>query len=345
MKKQFFTTAIAFIAALSLSASAFAAGGGNAAVGYSEAGGSNLGSSTTGDVVLTDDVTKISGVINEELTVSAEVSKSLFPEYVSVSMDVSVADVAGEEKADLEAMVGNVLKSYWHTTAAPVVNQAFDITFTGKKADGTVVPDAQPAKSIKISFNTLDDSNAIFDVEASATSYVKALIGLARSTNGISSFKAPHFSTYYTVKVAPAVALALLGDEEGETNPGGNQGGNQGGNEGGSLVDPGTSNGSSDNNNNSSDNNNNSSDNNNSSNNNSGNGSFDIDFNGPNSGDSNNSSNTTGTGNDVTDNSNNNVGNTDGNGSGDKNQATGVVLAVVPAAVAAAAVIISKKRK
>lgn len=44
-------------------------------------------------------------------------------------------------------------------------------------------------------------------------------------------------------------------------------------------------------------------------------------------------------------NSNNNVGN-DGAGNGaDKNQATGVVLAVIPAAIAAAAVVISKKRK
>lgn len=44
-------------------------------------------------------------------------------------------------------------------------------------------------------------------------------------------------------------------------------------------------------------------------------------------------------------NGNNNVGN-DGNGNGpDKNQATGVVLAVIPAAIAASAVIISKKRK
>lgn len=45
------------------------------------------------------------------------------------------------------------------------------------------------------------------------------------------------------------------------------------------------------------------------------------------------------------DGNNNNVGN-DGNGNGaDKNQATGVVLAVIPAAIAATAVIISKKRK
>lgn len=44
-------------------------------------------------------------------------------------------------------------------------------------------------------------------------------------------------------------------------------------------------------------------------------------------------------------NNNNNVGN-DGNGNGaDKNQATGVVLAVIPAAIAASAVVISKKRK
>ncbi len=39
-----------------------------------------------------------------------------------------------------------------------------------------------------------------------------------------------------------------------------------------------------------------------------------------------------------------NNGSTDGTGS-DKNQATGVVLAVIPAAIAAAAVVISKKRK
>lgn len=51
------------------------------------------------------------------------------------------------------------------------------------------------------------------------------------------------------------------------------------------------------------------------------------------------------TGNTPDDNGNNNVGN-DGNGNGpDKNQATGVVLAVIPAAIAACAVVISKKRK
>lgn len=45
------------------------------------------------------------------------------------------------------------------------------------------------------------------------------------------------------------------------------------------------------------------------------------------------------------DGNNSNVGN-DGNGNGaDKNQATGVVLAVIPAAIAATAVVISKKRK
>lgn len=328
MKKQFFTAAVACAAALSLSVSAFAAND----LGFSDGdlGGSGIGESYQVVTVNENGETRVA--------TSAGVG-AIFPQgslptnIVSVKMEVVSEDASNLTTGDeaFDSMKQGLKDLGGDDTLK--VNKLISITLTGTDKDGNQVPVTTFTRPITVVVVNDDVSNAIGYPEGADAEHKLLGLFIGETT---STFSTDHFSDFYQITVAEDVANTLRGGntppEETTTTtskptdlvpPGsGDNSGNAGET---TTAAPANTTGSSDNG--------------------TGDGSFDIDFE-TTGGDTTNAPSDSGSTNEGGDNGNGNNGDTGNAGAGnDKNQATGVVLAVIPAAVAAAAVIISKKRK
>lgn len=330
MKKQFFTAAVACAAALSLSVSAFAAndlGFSDGALGGSD--GIGLGTSKQVVTVNKDGDTRVA----TSAGVGAIIPAGSLPANIdSVEMAVEHSDVDLKEGDEAFDSIKQGLKDLGGDDTLKV-NKLISITLTGTDKDGNQVPVTTFTRPITVVVVNDDVSNAIGYPEGADAEHKLLGLFIGETT---STFSTNHFSDFYQITVAEDVANTLRGGntppEDTTTTtskptdlvpPGsGDNSGNAGET---TTAAPANTTGSSDNG--------------------TGDGSFDIDFE-TTGGDTTNAPSDSGSTNEGGDSGNGNNGDTGNAGAGnDKNQATGVVLAVIPAAVAAAAVIISKKRK
>ncbi len=306
MKKRIFSVAVAAAVAMSLSVSAFAAAG----PGMSDAipGWSDVvgGSETETSVNVNPDGETVITTDNDLQVVAP---KGAFPDGVtSVTLVASVGVVKSEYVESIVRGINRLVDTD-HALAKVTYGMSLELLDQNRNP-------IQPVKDLTVSI-AQNSNNKLSNTVVYLSDDGKEATSFTLNKDGrLFKFSVPHFSKYY---------LGIL-DDSGQTtttttttsggfvDPDGNNTTTTTSEETTTTTAPATS------------------DNNGGSN--SGDdttaASSDIDSNG--TGDSNNGS------------GDSNNGSTDGTGS-DKNQATGVVLAVIPAAIAAAAVVISKKRK
>lgn len=307
MKKRIFSVAVAAAVAMSLSVSAFAAAG----PGMSDAipGWSDVvgGSETETSVNVNPDGETVITTDNDLQVVAP---KGAFPDGVtSVTLVASVGVVKSEYVESIVRGINGLVDTD-HALAKVTYGMSLELLDQNRNP-------IQPVKDLTVSI-AQNSNNKLSNTVVYLSDDGKEATSFTLNKDGrLFKFSVPHFSKYY---------LGILDDSEqtttttttttsgGFVDPDGNNTTTTTSEETTTTTAPATS------------------DNNGGSN--SGDdttaASSDIDSNG--TGDSNNGS------------GDSNNGSTDGTGS-DKNQATGVVLAVIPAAIAAAAVVISKKRK
>lgn len=310
MKKRIFSVAVAAAVAMSLSVSAFAAAGpGNsdAIPGWSDVVG---GSVTETSVNVNPDGETVITTDNDLQVVAP---KGAFPDGVtSVTLVASVGVVKSEHVESILRSINRLVDTD-HALAKVTYGMSLELLDQNRNP-------IQPVKNLTVSIAQNSNNNLSNTVVYLSDDGTKATSFTLNKDGRLFKFSVPHFSKYYLgISDDNNQEPPVDPDEPDLVIPGG--GDNNGGTgetttseETTTTTAPATS-----------DNNG-----------------------GSNSGDdttatpSETDSNGTGDSNNGSGDSNN--GSTDGTGS-DKNQATGVVLAVVPAAIAAAAVVISKKRK
>lgn len=327
MKKRFFNAVVATVAAMSLSVSAFAEAatpGLSDLPGWSGVPGASESAVTVtiGDKSIVE-VGSVDGIL-------VKGSKAAFAGAASVTLAASI--VSGEDiPADMVETVEDAVYNVLNNWKPRLVTKKFDVnTVVRVSLYDENQEEFQPKAALDLTIASDKNSNVVAYVDDEGK--VEWYEIDRESNNKLMTITTKHFSDYYFLTLDDTVVDTLLGvvgpeDPDDGDNNGGNNGGNGGdtGNtestsetaapEATTTTEPS----------NTTDNNTN---------------------NGSNGGD-----NTTAPVDDTTDapsetdsNGSGNTGSTDGTGS-DKNQATGVVLAVIPAAIAAAAVVISKKRK
>lgn len=322
MKKRFFNAVVAAVAAMSLSVSAFAE---TATPGLSDLPGWS-GVPGASDAAVTVPVDKSYIEVGSEDGVLVAGPKGAFGSATSVTLAASIAsgdEIPGDMAKAVEDAVYNVLDNW----KPRLVTQNFSVnTVVRVSLYNQDNEEFEPTAALDLTIPTDKKSNIVAYVGDNGK---VEWYEIKDDNNKLMTISTKHFSDYYFLTLDATVVDTLLGivgpEDPDETDDSNNGGGNNGGStestsqtaapeETTTTAAPTTS-----------DNNG-----------------------GSNSGDdttaapSDTDSNGTGDSNNGSGDSNN--GSTDGTGS-DKNQATGVVLAVVPAAIAAAAVVISKKRK
>lgn len=322
MKKRFFNAVVAAVAAMSLSVSAFAE---TATPGLSDLPGWS-GVPGASDAAVTVPVDKSYIEVGSEDGVLVAGPKGAFGSATSVTLAASIAsgdEIPGDMAKAVEDAVYNVLDNW----KPRLVTQNFSVnTVVRVSLYNQDNEEFEPTAALDLTIPTDKKSNIVAYVGDNGK---VEWYEIKDDNNKLMTISTKHFSDYYFLTLDATVVDTLLGivgpEDPDETDDSNNGGGNNGGStestsqtaapeETTTTAAPTTS-----------DNNG-----------------------GSNSGDdttaapSDTDSNGTGDSNNGSGDSNN--GSTDGTGS-DKNQATGVVLAVIPAAIAAAAVVISKKRK
>ena len=326
MKKRFFNTAVAVAAAMSLSVCAFAEA---AEPGVSLPGFSGLPGASDAAVGAAVGTATVKLGSDEGVLVTGPASAFKPATYVYLGVSLSTS-VDAETEAYVKDCVETALANHKPTLEDDkmTVNSAVRLKLYNQDKE-EIQPNS--ALTVKIAYDGESNIAAYIDAEGNVE-WIKL-----DTTSKIMTFKTSHFSDFYFLKLREGLVETLTNTDgglapgevttttSGSTNPGGGISGP--GNETTTTQAPeaeatttqapavtttttAAPSGSDDKPNN--------------------------DDNTPSGGDT-----TNGPANE----DNSNVGN-DGAGNGpDKNQATGVVLAVVPAAIAAAAVVISKKRK
>lgn len=322
MKKRFFNAVVAAVAAMSLSVSAFAE---TATPGLSDLPGWT-GVPGASDAAVTVPVDKSYIEVGSEDGVLVAGPKGAFGSATSVTLAASIAsgdEIPSDMVEGVKEAVYNVLDNW----KPRLVTQNFSVnTVVRVSLYNQDNEEFEPTAALDLTIPTDKKSNIVAYVGDNGK---VEWYEIKDDNNKLMTISTKHFSDYYFLTLDATVVDTLLGivgpEDPDETDDSNNGGGNNGGStestsqtaapeETTTTAAPTTS-----------DNNG-----------------------GSNSGDdttaapSDTDSNGTGDSNNGSGDSNN--GSTDGTGS-DKNQATGVVLAVIPAAIAAAAVVISKKRK
>lgn len=322
MKKRFFNAVVATVAAMSLSVSAFAE---TATPGLSDLPGWT-GVPGASDAAVTVPVDKSYIEVGSEDGVLVAGPKGAFGSATSVTLAASIAsgdEIPSDMVEGVKEAVYNVLDNW----KPRLVTQNFSVnTVVRVSLYNQDNEEFEPTAALDLTIPTDKKSNIVAYVGDNGK---VEWYEIKDDNNKLMTISTKHFSDYYFLTLDATVVDTLLGivgpEDPDETDDSNNGGGNNGGStestsqtaapeETTTTAAPATS-----------DNNG-----------------------GSNSGDdttaapSDTDSNGTGDSNNGSGDSNN--GSTDGTGS-DKNQATGVVLAVIPAAIAAAAVVISKKRK
>lgn len=322
MKKRFFNAVVAAVAAMSLSVSAFAE---TATPGLSDLPGWS-GVPGASDAAVTVPVDKSYIEVGSEDGVLVAGPKGAFGSATSVTLAASIAsgdEIPSDMVEGVKEAVYNVLDNW----KPRLVTQNFSVnTVVRVSLYNQDNEEFEPTAALDLTIPTDKKSNIVAYVGDNGK---VEWYEIKDDNNKLMTISTKHFSDYYFLTLDATVVDTLLGivgpEDPDETDDSNNGGGNNGGStestsqtaapeETTTTAAPATS-----------DNNG-----------------------GSNSGDdttaapSDTDSNGTGDSNNGSGDSNN--GSTDGTGS-DKNQATGVVLAVIPAAIAAAAVVISKKRK
>lgn len=322
MKKRFFNAVVAAVAAMSLSVSAFAE---TATPGLSDLPGWT-GVPGASDAAVTVPVDKSYIEVGSEDGVLVAGPKGAFGSATSVTLAASIAsgdEIPSDMVEGVKEAVYNVLDNW----KPRLVTQNFSVnTVVRVSLYNQDNEEFEPTAALDLTIPTDKKSNIVAYVGDNGK---VEWYEIKDDNNKLMTISTKHFSDYYFLTLDATVVDTLLGivgpEDPDETDDSNNGGGNNGGStestsqtaapeETTTTAAPATS-----------DNNG-----------------------GSNSGDdttaapSDTDSNGTGDSNNGSGDSNN--GSTDGTGS-DKNQATGVVLAVIPAAIAAAAVVISKKRK
>lgn len=330
MKKRFFNTAVAIAAAMSLSVCAFAEA---ADPGISLPGFSGLPGASDATVGAAVGKTTVKLGSDEGVLVTGPASAFKPATYVYLGVSLSTS-VEGETEAYVKECVETALKNHKPTLEDDkmTVNSAVRLKLYNQDKK-EIQPNS--ALTVKIAYDGESNIVAYID-EKGDVEWIKL-----DTTSKIMTFKTSHFSDFYFLKLREGIVETLTNSESsgtvpgevtttpsGSTNPPG--GGSTSSDnttttqapeadttttQAPAVTTPATTTAPS--------------------------GSDDKPNNDDNTTSGGNTTNTTA----IEDNGNSNVGN-DGAGNGaDKNQATGVVLAVIPAAIAAAAVVISKKRK
>lgn len=329
MKKRFFNTAVAIAAAMALSVSAFAEA---AEPGLSVPGFSGIPGAST--ALVKGEIVGSTMKLGSSEGIAVDGRLKYFGDRTNVVLCASMQDdVSAEVQGATKTIVTNYLSAQKPPMSSDIIK--VNMVIRVKLYDLDAEEYFQPEGSLSVSVPTDSESNIVAFISEDGKTV--EWYELQKNSNTVMSFEAPHFSDYYFMTLDEDVVDSLLDDgnyvppyvDETTTAPTTPVG------PGGSTTTttttapdattapdsttaPGTNNGGdtttapSEN----------------------------TDNNGSNGGDTTNAP--ADGGNDSTD--NNNTGNTDGTGN-DKNQNTGVVLAVIPAAIAAAAVVISKKRK
>ncbi len=322
MKKRFFNAVVAAVAAMSLSVSAFAE---TATPGLSDLPGWS-GVPGASDAAVTVPVDKSYIEVGSEDGVLVAGPKGAFGSATSVTLAASIAsgdEIPSDMVEGVKEAVYNVLDNW----KPRLVTQNFSVnTVVRVSLYNQDNEEFEPTAALDLTIPTDKKSNIVAYVGDNGK---VEWYEIKDDNNKLMTISTKHFSDYYFLTLDATVVDTLLGivgpEDPDETDDSNNGGGNNGGStestsqtaapeETTTTAAPTTS-----------DNNG-----------------------GSNSGDdttaapSDTDSNGTGDSNNGSGDSNN--GSTDGTGS-DKNQATGVVLAVITAAIAAAAVVISKKRK
>lgn len=331
MKKRFFNTAVAIAAAMALSVSAFAEA---AEPGLSVPGFSGIPGAST--ALVKGEIVGSTMKLGSSEGIAVDGRLKYFGDRTNVVLCASLQDdVPADVQDATEAIVTDYLSAQKPTMSSNTieVNMVIRVQLYDLDAEEYF----EPSGPLTVSVPTDSVSNIVaFISEDGKTIEWRSL---NKGGNTVMSFTASHFSDYYFMTLDEDVVEALTTNDPGndvpapgETTTAPTTPVGPGGSDNtttttaapdattapDSTTAPGTNNGGdtttapSEN----------------------------TDNNGSNGGDTTNAP--ADGGNDSTD--NNNTGNTDGTGN-DKNQNTGVVLAVIPAAIAAAAVVISKKRK
>ncbi|MBD5114862.1 MAG: hypothetical protein HDT46_06605 [Ruminococcaceae bacterium] len=314
MKKRFFSTAVAVVAAMSLSVGAFADAD-IANPGWSDlVGGSDyeetvvLADCEDGEVVLGSD---------EGLAIVGNVED--FPAGVtSVTLVASVGQLKAAPAAEAVENIKTVKKN--------VESVTYGISVTLYDQNHNSIEPVNPLE-VHIASNNANKASTFAAYISDNGADVEVITLKRNSTRTVFIFSAPHFSNYYlaTTKTTTGGTIggggngsdpALTSDAASTTAPDAENTDNSGNNGGDTTQAPSDTTVDDGNNGNT----------------------------GNNGGDTTQAPSDTTAAPAVDDGNNGNTGNTDGTGN-DKNQATGVVLGVIPAAIAAAAVVISKKRK
>lgn len=333
MKKRFFNTAVAIAAAMALSVSAFAEA---AEPGLSVPGFSGIPGAST--ALVKGEIVGSTMKLGSSEGIAVDGRLKYFGDRTNVVLCASLQDdVPADVQEATEAIVTDYLSAQKPTMSSNTieVNMVIRVQLYDLDAEEYF----EPSGPLTVSVPTDSVSNIVaFISEDGKTIEWRSL---NKGGNTVMSFTASHFSDYYFMTLDEDVVEALTTNDPGndvpapgETTTAPTTPVGPGGSDNttttttaapdattapDSTTAPGTNNGGdtttapSEN----------------------------TDNNGSNGGDTTNAP--ADGGNDSTD-DNNNTGNTDGTGN-DKNQNTGVVLAVIPAAIAAAAVVISKKRK
>lgn len=319
MKKRFFNAVVATVAAMSLSVSAFAE---TATPGLSDLPGWS-GVPGASDAAVTVPVDKSYIEVGSEDGVLVAGPKGAFGSATSVTLAASIAsgdEIPSDMVEGVKEAVYNVLDNW----KPRLVTQNFSVnTVVRVSLYNQDNEEFEPTAALDLTIPTDKKSNIVAYVGDNGK---VEWYEIKDDNNKLMTISTKHFSDYYFLTLDATVVDTLLGivgpivgpEDPDETDDSNNGGGNNGGStestsqtaapeETTTTAAPTTSD------------------------NNGGSNSGDDTTAAPSDTDSN------GTG-------DSNNGSTDGTGS-DKNQATGVVLAVIPAAIAAAAVVISKKRK
>lgn len=320
MKKRIFSTAVALAAAMSLSVSAFAA----AAIGETD---TNPGWS---DIVGgSEDRIEVDVNPNGETRIVTDIGlaviapKGTFPAGVTkVTLTANIGAVKEERVEEITAKINGVIDDQ-----EKLAFVTYGMSLELNDQNGNSITEFNNLLTVSISKNTtIENNNTV--VYLSDDGNTAEAYELKNMENNTFQFSVPHFSKYYLgnldegeppVPPVPPVNTPATTPDPGFVDPGDNDGNTDGDKTTEDTKNPedGTTAPSN------------------------------TTDNGSNGGDTNAPADGTNAPVDGEPDDGSNGGNAgDTNGTGnDKNQATGVVLAVVPAAIAAAAVVISKKRK
>lgn len=196
MKKRFFTAAIACVAALSLSVSAFAADPG--------ATNGKVESTQTGITA----ETPVS--IETDLGLSVSAPAGTFDASVTeVKMNADVQATDNAASAAVEETISDV------TTTGVSVNTKISITLTDQ--DGNVIQPVNGKVTVTVAYDGV--SNAVAYVNGNVVEFIKLVVD-----GNVASFDATHFSDYYLVTLDDVNAVeydkTLTADNGSSNAPG-----------------------------------------------------------------------------------------------------------------------------